>query len=145
MSQHSELSERFRAFRRRAKLSQKDLGELLGISGNYISMIELGKKSPGSSLYKLFESLEQSPKYQVAPQASEMVKQIPDAAGAAVASPSAVFCMFSTETLIRTFAEVAEKLLHSDPLKQKQALSNLRQLLAEIEQRLLTGIEPPDP
>jgi transcriptional regulator with XRE-family HTH domain len=124
--------------RGRAKLSQKELGERLGVSGNYISMIELGKKSPGATLRKLFESIEQSLPSQVPVQASGAPKEsLPAAAG--VVHANSLFSLLSTETLIRTFTEVAGKLSQSDLSKQKQVIGNLWELLNEMEQRLPAG------
>ncbi|MDB6111301.1 MAG: putative phage lambda repressor protein [Pedosphaera sp.] len=43
-------------------MSQEALGALLGVSANYVSMIENGRV-PGAPTLKLFETLEASPKY----------------------------------------------------------------------------------
>lgn len=133
-----EIAERVRAFRGRAKLSQDELGERLGVSGNYISMIELGKKSPGPPLRKLFESLEQSPMYRTpSGDGSGGLKEAPVSPEAAPANP--ILAMLSTEALIRNFAEMAEKLSQSDQPKQKQVLGILREYLDEFERRLLAS------
>lgn len=46
-------------------MSQEELGELLGVTGNYVYMIESGKKrvDDHSSLVKLFDLLDKSPLY----------------------------------------------------------------------------------
>jgi transcriptional regulator with XRE-family HTH domain len=133
MSQHkklekpqiSELSKRIREFRKRAKLSQGELGERLGVSGNYVSMIELSKKEPGPSLQKLFEQLEHSPLY------ARM--------GGSGVPPNGVYAMLSLETLETNFGEVAEKLAKVGPAEKKRVVGNLREMLEEIEQRLLAS------
>lgn len=140
MSQQKKLefAERVREFRGRAKLSQDELGERLGVSGNYISMIELGKKSPGPSLRKLFESLEQSPLYRTPGETScELKEAMPGASGPAPANP--LLALLSTDTLIQNVGEVAEKLSQSDQPGQKQVIGILREYLDEIERRLLVS------
>ena len=131
-----------RAFRRRAALSQNQLGELMGVSGNYISMIELGKKLPGLSLRKLFETLEQSPAYRVAPSSSGggVLKESSFEA-AETAPPNSLLPLLSTETLYRNLAEVTQQLPRSDPLQQWRALGSVRELLDEIERRLRAAAE----
>ena len=123
----SNLSERLRVFRSRAKISQDELAARLGVSGNYISMIELGKKLPGPSLNILFKALE------LAQAAQAAMESVPGPAGA-VPSTS-VFSLMSTETLIRTFEDVAKKLSQMDPPTQKQASAHLREMLDELESR----------
>jgi transcriptional regulator with XRE-family HTH domain len=122
-----ELGKRIREFRHRAKLSQTELGDRLGISGNYVSMIELAKKDPGPSLRKLFEALEHSPLY----------------AGPGTPPPAEpadpLYAMLSMETLIRNFAEVADKLPQSTGAVQKRVVASLRDMLGEIEARLLAS------
>jgi transcriptional regulator with XRE-family HTH domain len=122
-----ELGKRIREFRHRAKLSQTELGDRLGISGNYVSMIELSKKDPGPSLKKLFEAIEHSPLY----------------AGPGTAPPpepaDPLYAMLSMETLIQNFAEVADKLPQSSGSAQKRVVSSLRDMLGEIEARLLAS------
>jgi len=141
MSQQNklEIAERVREFRVLAKLSQEELAERLGVSGNYISMIELGKKSPGPSLRKLFENLEQSPMYRTPSEkvSGELKESFSVSPEAAPANP--ILAMLSTEALIRNFAEMAEKLSQSDQPKLKQAVGILREWLDEIERRLLAN------
>lgn len=134
-----EISERVREFRGRAKLSQDELGERLGVSGNYISMIELGKKSPGSSLRKLFESLEQSPLYRTSGDAGPGVLKETFPGHSGPVPPNPLLALLSTETLLRNFTEMAEKLAPSDPAGQKQVVGILREFLDEIERRLLAS------
>lgn len=130
-----DLPARIRDYRKTVRLSQDELGERLGVSGNYISMIELGKKAPGPSLRKLFEALEQSPVYQ------------PPAAAARVTVPrlpknyqsNPMLAMLSTDILIKTLAEVADKLVQVDDATKKQVLGSLREYLDEIEHRLMSG------
>jgi transcriptional regulator with XRE-family HTH domain len=119
-----ELTKRIREFRKRADLSQVELGDRLGVSGNYISMIEVGKKDPGPSLRKLFEAIEHSPLY---------------SGGASDVPGNPLFTMLSMETLITTFAEVADKLTSGDMSERKQKLGNLREMLDEIDRRLLAS------
>jgi hypothetical protein len=101
-------------------------------------MIELGKKSPGPSLRKLFESFEQS---QVHPAPAHAAAELKDSySGSTGAVPDDSLCsMLSTETLIRSVAEVAAKLSLSDRPKQERVIGSLRELLDEFEQRLLAG------
>jgi transcriptional regulator with XRE-family HTH domain len=144
MSQYKklELSERVREFRVRAKLSQEELGELMGVSGNYVSMIELGKKSPGSTLRKLFDIFEQSLQYQTPAQTSAAGpgESFPGTAGAG--PTNSLILLMATETLVLTFADVAKQLLQPDSAKQRWVLGNLRELLGEIERRLLPSSGP---
>jgi len=144
MSQQKKLgiSKRVRGFRIRAKLSQEELGERLGVSGNYISMIELNKKEPGSSLQKLFASLEQSPLYGEPAHAGMELRDsaVPYGAGPAVMPVNPMFAMLSTETLEKNFGEVAEKLLQAAGApEKKRAVGLLREMLDELEGRLLAN------
>lgn len=138
---NSVIADRVRAFRGQARLSQEELGERLGVSGNYISMIELGKKAPGPSLRKLFESLEQSPAYRRNP---EGVAELRDAAAprpteTGRAGANALLALLSTETLIQTFGDVADKLVRGDGHERKRAVGSLREMLDEIERRLVAS------
>ena len=133
-----DLSERVREFRGRSKLSQQELAERLGVSGNYLSMIELGKKTPGPSLRKLFESFEQSPLYASPGGATgELKESFASASRAAAGNP--LPAMLSTETLLGSIADVAGRLAAVGELEQKQAIGNLREWLDELERRLLAG------
>src|SRR4051812_47162075 len=58
----SEISERFILFRARARITQGRLADLLGITNDYVSLIEGGKKEPGQSLLKLFTLMEDEQK-----------------------------------------------------------------------------------
>lgn len=130
-----ELHDRIREFRRRIKLSQDEFGERLGVSGNYISMIELGKKSPGPSLRKLFESMEHSPLYKLG---------VLDALGQPI-PPNPLLSVLSTEMLIQNFQDVAEKLPQATQTEQKQRLGQLREMLEELEDRLLNTVSSGEP
>lgn len=51
-----------RQFRNRANLSQEKVGERLGVSGNYISRLELGQEYPSiGMLIKIAKALEVRP------------------------------------------------------------------------------------
>jgi transcriptional regulator with XRE-family HTH domain len=130
-----ELGPRMRNFRNRARLSQIELGERLGVSGNYISMLELGKKDPGPSLAKLFESMEHSPLYAGGDQ------NAPTAGLAAILPPNPIYSMLSNETLQRNFGEVAEKLFDSTNKEKDRVVGTLREMLNEIEHRLVAKAE----
>lgn len=54
------ISQRLKAYRERLKLTQAAMGELLGVSGRYVGMIEGGEKQveDSSSLAKLFALME---------------------------------------------------------------------------------------
>lgn len=131
-----QLAGRFRGFRDRAHLSQDELGKLLRVSGNYVSMIELGKKKPGPTLLKLFELIEQRPFHHAPAQAAPGVDNA-NSGSTAVSSEEALCSMLTTETLIRNFAEVAQKQAQADKTMQKRMVGSLRVLLDEIELRLL--------
>jgi transcriptional regulator with XRE-family HTH domain len=133
-----ELPERIREFRNRINLSQDELGERLGVSGNYISMIELGKKTPGPSLRKLFETLEQSPLYQRTGYAGGQSGMLEPFGGKTIPT-NPMLSMLSTETLIQNVVDVADKLSQGDTPEKKQVVGSLRELLDEIEQRLLAS------
>lgn len=61
MSSPKNFSERVRAYRDSEGLSQEELARRLGISSNYISMLERGKRSPSRKIIRLFEILLASP------------------------------------------------------------------------------------
>jgi len=139
-----ELSKRVREFRIRAKLSQEELGERLGVSGNYISMIELGKKEPGAGLRISFEMLERSPLYvETAHGGMEMrdsAVSYQAGSGAGTVPVNPMFAMLSTETLEKNFGEVAEKLSQvAGAPEKKRVVGSLREMLDEIEGRLLAN------
>jgi transcriptional regulator with XRE-family HTH domain len=118
-----------RDYRNRAKLSQIELGERLGVSGNYISMLELGKKAPGPSLAKLFESMEHAP----------YVGGESPAYGHAVLPPNPIYSLLSDETLQRNFGEIAEKLFTGRVDDKKKVVGTLREMLNEIEHRVVAA------
>ncbi len=102
----------------------------MGVSGNYVSMLELGKKPPGPSLRKLFETLEQSQSHPAAATVPRVTGQT---------RPNHFLALLSTDTLIQNFAEVAQKLSTGETASKQYVVGNLRELLDEIEQRLETG------
>ena len=102
------MKNRLRELRAERQWSQSELGDRLGVSGNYISMIELAKKQPGPSLRKLFEALEHSPLY-TGPRTGD--PGLP---------PNGVYSLLSAETLERNFGEVAEKLASAGPTEKKR-------------------------
>ena len=103
-------------------------------------MIELGKKSPGPTLRKLFEQLEQSP---VLPTPVDPAGKLQESFPSSSANPLLAF--WSTETLIRNFKEMAEELSQSDQPKQRQVVGILREWLDELERRLLANSTPVPP
>jgi len=143
MSQQKKLAipERVRTFRKQAKLSQAELGERLGVSGNYVYLIEAGKKPPGPSLLKLFENMEQSPFYN-----SEALLRgssgVRDSRSPGSIPPNAFPSMFSTETLLQGFSEGAQKLLTVSAADRKQIIGQLRDMLDEIQSRELASSGP---
>jgi len=116
-----EFPQRIREFRRRFKFSQHELGERLGVSGNYVSML---------SLRKLFETIEQSHIHLAA-------ESIPRSTGQTPANQ--YLTLLSTDTLLRNFGEVAQKLATGGVPEKQCMVGNLRAILDEIEQRWLTG------
>ena len=58
-----DFSKKVRAFRLANDLSQEDLAGLLGVTSNYVYMLEKGTKVPKETLRMLFESLVSSPIY----------------------------------------------------------------------------------
>jgi|SRR5579859_742122 len=117
-----DLSERFRAFRSRLHLSQEEMGEHLCVTGNYIYLIESGKKAPGPSLVKLFESLEHSP-------------QFDPALAPVTIPPNPFYAMIKTETLHKNFAELAEVLVETPKSDRKPVIGQLKEMMVEIESR----------
>jgi len=135
------ISDRVRNFRKRVELSQAELGERLGVSGNYIYLIESGQKPPGPSLVKLFESFEQSPLYSNAALASPDGSAVRDSAKAV--PPNAFFGMLSTELLLENFSEVSGKLVAAKTDdERKPIIGQLRDMLGAIEQRMLASSGP---
>lgn len=51
-------SKEIKAFRERHKLTRPALGRLLGVSGNYIYLMEKGVRNPGKSLKLLLDYVE---------------------------------------------------------------------------------------
>ncbi|HSY17577.1 MAG TPA: helix-turn-helix transcriptional regulator [Candidatus Acidoferrales bacterium] len=135
-----DISQRDRVFRTKAKLSQAELGERHGVSGNYIYLIESGNKPPGPSLVKLFESFEQSPLYNDAGGSSAGGSR-PGHSSASV-PPNAIYSILSMETLLTNFSEVSEKLVSVPPAGRKPVIGQLRDMLDEIESRVLASSGP---
>ncbi|HEV2692155.1 MAG TPA: helix-turn-helix transcriptional regulator [Verrucomicrobiae bacterium] len=140
MSQQKKLNipERVRTFRTQAKLSQAELGERLSVSGNYIYLIESGRKPPGPTLLKLFESLEQSPFYN-----SEITAlRNSGPAGRQTVPPNAMPSLFSTETLMQGFGEAAARLASAPAADRKFIIGQLRDMLDVLESRVLASSGP---
>jgi transcriptional regulator with XRE-family HTH domain len=57
---NKELADRIRNFRNRTGMSQQEFGKQLGISWNYVYLLESGQKAAGPSIVKLFETMEAS-------------------------------------------------------------------------------------
>jgi SOS-response transcriptional repressor LexA len=51
----TEFQSQLRNFRTQSGLTQQELGQLLGVGGDYISQLELGKKKPSTRLKRLLE------------------------------------------------------------------------------------------
>lgn len=118
-----------RNFRERAGISQKELGKSLGVSGNYIYLIESGQKSPGPSLLKLFETLELSPFIQ-----SEGLRE--SFGRARGPAPVGFFDDLGTETLKQNIADLAARLPGADPVSVLRLLENIREMMAVLADRL---------
>ena len=133
------VPERVRNFRTRAKLSQAELGDSLGVSGNYIYLIESGRKPPGPSLLKLFERMEQSPAYNS--ESSSTARGSRPAHGDSAQS-NAFHALISTEQLLNNFSEFSEKLLSETGSNRKAIIGQLREMLDELESRELASSGP---
>lgn len=78
--QMSEFSKKLRAFRTSHALTQEEMGSKLGVTADYISLLERGKKSPGPHMVRFFDIIAESPLHQsgAAPiQASAIVAETP--------------------------------------------------------------------
>lgn len=124
-----DISDRFRNFRNRLHLSQEEMGEHLCVTGNYIYLIESGKKSPGPSLVKLFESMESSPQYD-------------PALAPVTVPPNPFYAMIKTETLHKNFAELAEVLVETSKSDRKPVIGQLKEMMDEIESREVASSGP---
>src|SRR5579862_2431110 len=127
---NTEISNRMRGFRNRVNMSQQELGKRLGISGNYVYLIESGQKNPGPSLLKLFETMEVSPLYQ-----GEFSK---DTAGSPRFEGSAlgVFDRFGTDTLKQSIADQASHLPTADPHTVFSIIESMREMMSILATRL---------
>ncbi len=130
MSQHKKLdvSNRLINFRKREDITQKALGEKLGVSGNYIYLMESGRKTPGESLLKLFETMETSPLYQ-----SESFR---GGSRSSDASPGGVYERLRTETLKQNIADEASHLPGTDAKSAVTIVDSIRQMAAVLADRL---------
>src|SRR5579871_5315537 len=126
---NTEISNRIRNFRNRVGMSQQELGKRLGISGNYVYLIESGQKNPGPSLLKLFETMEVSPLYQ---------GECKDTTGAPRFEGTAlgVFDRFGTDTLKQSIADQASHLPTADPHTVFSILESMREMMSILATRL---------
>ena len=127
---NTEIPNRIRNFRNRVGMSQQELGKRLGISGNYVYLIESGQKNPGPSLLKLFETMEVSPLYQ-----GEFSKDTPGAARFE-GSVLGVFDRFSTDTLKLSIADQASHLPTDDPHTVFSIIESMREMMSILSNRL---------
>ena len=136
------VSERVRNFRTKAKLSQAELGERLSVSGNYIYLIESGRKPPSATLVKLFEHLERAPQYDTPSSSGVSASRGSSPGGGATVPPNAIYSILSLETLLTGFSEVSEKLASVPAAGRKPVIGQLRDMLDEIESRVLASSGP---
>jgi transcriptional regulator with XRE-family HTH domain len=61
MKKSEKISDRMVLLRKAHGLTQAEWGKLLGISGNYVYLIESGKKQPSSKILEKLDSLETEP------------------------------------------------------------------------------------
>ena len=127
------IAERVRNYRKKVKLSQAELGERLCVSGNYIYLIESGRKPPGGTLIKLFENMEQAPYVDSEASASGGRPAVP---------PHPIHAMFKTESLLKNFTELAEQLPSATAEKRKYLIGQLRDMLDELQSRELANSGP---
>jgi transcriptional regulator with XRE-family HTH domain len=126
---NAEISNRIRNFRNRIGMSQQELGKRLGISGNYVYLIESGQKSPGPSLLKLFETMEVSPLYQ-----GEFSKE--GSPRFSEASALGVYDRLGTETLKQNIADQASHLPTADPHTVFSIIESMREMMSILSTRL---------
>lgn len=120
-----EISDRVRAYRERMNLSQEELGNQLGVSGNYIYLIESGKKIPGDSLLKLFDTVEA---------VGDFVRDAPISENEDKPNP---YSHLQIETLQKSLADLSAKLPSISEHERKYILGNIRAILDELEDREL--------
>ena len=111
-------------------MSQQELGKRLGISGNYVYLIESGAKNPGPSLLKLFETMEISPLYQ-----GEFSK---DDSGHRFSPETAlgVYDRMTTDTLKRSIADQASHLPAADPHTVYSIIESMREMMSILTMRM---------
>ena len=128
---NTEISNRIRNFRNRVGMSQQELGKRLGISGNYVYLIESGAKNPGPSLLKLFETMEISPLYQ-----GEFPKDESGAPRFSAEAALGVYDRLSTDTLKRTIADQASHLPAADPHTVCSIIESMREMMSILTTRI---------
>lgn len=128
---NTEISNRIRNFRNRVGMSQQELGKRLGISGNYVYLIESGAKSPGPSLLKLFETMEVSPLYQ-----GEFPRDASGATRFSEASVLGVYDRLGTETLKQNIADQASHLPTADPHTVFSIIESMREMMSILTTRI---------
>ena len=116
-------------------MSQQELGKRLGISGNYVYLIESGQKNPGPSLLKLFETMEVSPLYQG--EFSTDASGTPRFEGSALG----VFDRFGTDTLKQSIADQASHLPTADPHTVFSIIESMREMMSILSTRLRARTE----
>ena len=113
-------------------MSQQELGKRLGISGNYVYLIESGAKNPGPSLLKLFETMEISPLYQ-----GEFPKDPSTGAPRFSAEVAlGVYDRMSADTLKRTIADQASHLPIADPHTVYSIIESMREMMSILTTRI---------
>ena len=112
-------------------MSQQELGHRLGISGNYVYLIESGAKNPGPSLLKLFETMEMSPLYQ-----GEFSKDSSGGPRFSAEAALGVYDRMAPETLKRSIADQASHLPAADPHTVYQILETMREMMAVLNNRI---------
>ena len=111
-----------------------ELGEKLGVSGNYIYLMESGQKTPGESLLKLFEIMESSPASK-----SEFFKEAMNPRFSE--SSTRAFQRISIETLKQNIAENAGHLRGADVQASLTLLEDLREMMGVLSMRLRSKAE----
>lgn len=124
MSQPQKLdfSEKFRTLRNRLKMTQEELGQRLGVTGNYIYLIEAGKE-PSDRLLKSLEVFEQS---------TSGPLELRESAGPPMA---AIYSKLETRTLLHSLKDIADKLPKADRFELKIMLANIQAILDELQGR----------
>lgn len=124
------FSNRVRSFRKRAGLSQEQVGKLLGVSGNYIYQIEAGKKQASETLESLFRTMEDSPAYgqsQVLNPAPSATTEDPAIYGRKDMPPSR-----TEEDLIALMAELLEDMRTASQVKRRWLAGQIEALAEDL-------------